>query len=380
MSDVVFPVWVSIFFYLSVFSGASWLVYASHKKRKTYLAWIAVVLLALVVGFRGISTGTDSETYNDFLNDAVSQSASALWFRVKTLNMEPFIVLFAWLGQMVDLPVQILFFLPHALITTIFFYLASRKLSARHGWLIFTMIVFTVFLTMLNGVRQVAAMAVLLYAFACLLDTTMRGRKLVVFCALSLFAVTLHFSAIVIVAAMLMAYGLGQVSKERWRRNKLPYMLLACVISSVPLVGAILFGGASFDMLPYKISQTLEMFGVGMYPNYNFFLYAVVFCALLIEWEREHHLKDMRTYIGMMSLALMISVPAFFSVYLARFADYFIPFIIAIAVTAAGPWLIRERWLVKSFIAVAVLYCVAKYFVMGDSDVLPYALFLGGGV
>ena len=377
MNSLVFPVWLSIIFYLGMFAGAAVLVYWSQKKRKTYLAWIAVAVLIIMIGFRGVETGTDSLTYEHFMNDIARQDLSMAWARMRTLGMEPFIVLFALLGRVVAAPVQLLIFLPHAVVMVVFFYLASRKLSAKYGWLIFTMLMFVVFLFMMNGTRQAAAMAVLLYAFTFLLEIA--RYRFVAFGTLSIFAIGLHFSAVIAVVAMAVAYGISKMTNGgRLAKIKLPYVMSVLIAITVILSNFFLFSGTIIGVLPYKFNESLARYGVGLYPNYNFVLFFGLFSLLAVIWEKKNKPKKIDIYLAMMFMALVFSAPAFFSSYLGRITDYFMPFALAIFIMAITPKLNMNKRLVKCIIALAIIYCIVKYFIMGGSEILPYSFFIGG--
>lgn len=149
------------------------------------LGWIAIFLMFMMSMFRGEDVGTDTIVY-------ISEDVSNMWLSTDGIKTFEIVNLFVlrlqpYLGNYV-----LVWF--YSVVIFLFVILSSRRFNVNVIYVFFFLVLLQFFNLSLEIARQIAASAVLLYAYSFLIE---ENKKKYWFFPLVLFAIGIHSSSIV---------------------------------------------------------------------------------------------------------------------------------------------------------------------------------------
>jgi len=359
----------SVFLYLAVFLASAAFAYLGQKKNRKVFVFLAILLPALLAGFR-YDAGTDSLTYRNLYSQIGEESSEMTAWRVKEGGLEPFVVYASALGNFLQLPPSVLFTV-FALITTGFLYLTTRTFSRNRAWLFYGMLLLIVFPESLNMMRQLAANSVQAYVLANIFKSqryNVRVRIIPIILLLA-FSVTLHYSALLLLPVFLLPIIIKYV-RGRTLTLLLCLFICACVLAFPMLLNFVI----GLGILTTRHYETfMEM--PGSIVNIKFFAAAILAAIMLANYNRRE-LKFDKQYSMLLLLGAAYSAVGFYSGYLGRLAMFFWIFIVLVGGEMLCQLFKKDRHRFTICSAAAILYFLVYFCVLGFNAILPYSFAL----
>ena len=356
----------SIALYLSVFLIATVFAYIGQKKNKKFLVILAILIPALLAGFR-YDTGTDSMTYRELYADIGKETPEVLAWRASEGGLEPCVVFFSAFGNFFNLPPSFLFIV-FALITTSFLYVTTRTFSRNRAWLFYGMLLFMLFPESLNIMRQIAANSVQAYVLAHIFKSqryNVRARIVPILLLLA-FSVTLHYSSVLLLPVFLLPIIIKYV-----RRRTLTLLLCVFICGCIFAFPAMLDFVIELGILTTRHYETfMEM--PGSIVNVKFFTGAILAAIMIANYCRRE-LKFDKQYSLLLLLGTAYSAIGFYSGYLGRLSMFFWIFIIMVGGEMLCQLFKKDRHRFTICGAIAVSYFLIYFCVLGFNAIIPYS-------
>ena len=357
----------SLLLYLVIFLSASIFAYLGHKSgRKSF--WLFAILLPAVLAGLRYSAGTDSLAYRSFYAEVNEEDWSYSVLRITTGEMEPLIVLLSRLGGFLNLGASSMLFC-FALITTIFFALCCKKYNSKYSWLCYGLLIFMAFPESFNMMRQMAAISVQAYLLCDIAQKIHLNEKnnILKIIVLSILAYSLHYSSLILLPVLALPW----ITKHcRYRRIIFSLSLIAvfCMFA-LPFTISLV---SDLGILSQKHLDTL-LSGDGSLININFFATFILAIAFILNTRRTKSDSDRQKSILMLA-GVSYSAIGFYSGYLGRLSTLFWIFIITAIVDIVAQLFQKESHRVAISSAVAIVYFVLYFGVLGFSQIMPYSL------
>lgn len=371
----------SFLLYISVFLLAGGCLFLYQKTtRKIFLILGLILPIWLAVARYGV--GTDWFNYQAMYEELVAAGLPNMVWALTYGSLEPATFLLAKISDFFHLGF-IGFLGIYALFTVVFAWLAFKKIWPEKSWLLMTLFLFIIFPMTFNAVRQGAAISLIAYAVACLLD-----KQYIRFIWVTVFATFFHFSALIFLVLLIPAilYKIKHFS-EKYILNYSP-LILAILCSGI----ALLFYGGKLVPMFSKFSETLFTIGIQLSAKIlvlavTFWLSLLVFFILFFYFKKKS-ISTWREYLlfFLSIVGLGISTLGVTSAYLSRFNNYFMLFVMIVLSYAIYKLnslkkLLPERNLNLCMICGAVFYFLVVYGLMGVDEVIPYGSWLAiGGI
>lgn len=356
-----------------VYILASLLVYRSrftHKYKKYYVI-AAIFILILLLTFRNV--GTDTEIYANLFSEIKTQDNSIAWNRIFHDTLEPAVVLLSLLGKYIGYDFRFILFI-HAAVTITFLYIASVRISKERGWLLFLLLLWTVAPLGFNTMRQTAAIAIMLLAFTFLLNYK-NIKSVIYYVLLSILAVSFHLSAAIVSVGVAAGYVYKRIAEKNNNRI-IQYVIPMCLIALSLLVSYALLSSTVFsDYLPFRYAEMMKSHRAGLYLSYNYILMIATYVAIIVMHRKKLTGNINMLYMYTIVAGLIISSPSWFSAYIGRITDYFLPIVI-ITLTLCFMPVIKKYYKYPEavFILVAIIYFILNYLVMGNGEFMPFSM------
>lgn len=358
----------SIVFYLLFFALLISFSYLGFYKKNKICAVLAILLPMLVAGFR-FNVGTDYAAYYEMYNQVSNESSSEIMSRLRSGASEPLILLVISLCGNV-LFGHWLFFAFFALITALFLYLSFKKFDEKMAWLLYSGAMLILFPLSFNAMRQIAAISVITFVLMNIIFD--KEKRYLHYFLFTLLAVSIHYSTILFLPVLLVPL---IAIKTNYKRLSflITIALGVALVVLPPLTTLILEAG----ILPDKYANTFMQYESAAI---SFDLLIIGIIAVLAFITRKHfnsYTKETnRIVMTMMSCAVFYAGLGLFSAYIGRMADFFWP------INIIALWLIIDRLEDKPqtkmiiFLIIPILYFVASYIIMGNSQIIPYQVML----
>ena len=203
---MIFDGFTSVLLYFIVFALSAVLLRLGDKKKLKSLTMLGLLIVVLFSAFR-LNAGTDTATYRTFYEEVSTSTVQRSVDRLKSGEMEPFIIFTAMFGGFIGVGDWFMFAV-FALITVYFLYKTTQKLDEKYYWILYGIYLLMVYPNSFNTMRQMAAMSVLSYVLSVIIRSVIDGRCVgaVKIILLSLFAISLHYSSIALLPILLVPY------------------------------------------------------------------------------------------------------------------------------------------------------------------------------
>ncbi len=360
----------SVVLYLAVFSAAIACAYIGQKKNsKTFYA-LAILLPAILVGFRGLA-GTDTEAYRNFYSEISSESIGESLERIANGGMEPFAVLISLIGNALRLPASFML-LTFALITAAFFYATARLFNREKAWLFYGVILFIVFPEGMNMMRQLAAVSVQAFALMYVIRTQQANKKTrwLLVLVLALLSISLHYSSLLLLPAFILPVIVKHTAHEKSLALIMFIFVAICLFAFPSLLNFI----AGAGILPEKHYNTFLDSG-GSIININFFCSTILTAILFANYHRRGNPDD-KSFSFLMLAGAIYSAVGFYSGYFGRLSTLFWVFIVIIASDLLCQLFEKNGHRFVACAAVAISYFLLYYCVIGFNAIMPYSFAL----
>lgn len=353
----------SIFFYLCIFALTFLFSFLHYKTKRKVHAVISILVPSIAIALR-FGVGTDSMAYSEMFDVISKESLGQAIARVTSFSMEPTAVLFVKLLHHLSFG-YFAFFFSYSLITFACLHLFSKKVDHKNAWFIFGALVLIMLPYCINGMRQAAAVSL----FSLLLVNVFnKPRAILQNLGLFLLTICFHFSAIILAPVLLIAPALKHYSTKKVAI--FATFALLCALFVFPKFITILL---DTGLMPGKYASTLELYG-GSIVNFDFVIFFALAVLLVLTRRKGNSASHIfNSYSVLIILCgLFYAGLGFHSAYVGRMADYFWPFIVF------SLWLGIDRFkdshAFKRFVFIAILVCyfVASYFVLGNSQIIPF--------
>ena len=320
---------------------------SASKQIKQYYLNILFLLLALIMGLRGVTVGADTDNYRQIFNDIASTSLNIANVGFFYDGIEIGFVMYTKILSIIWREYQ--FFL--LISAVIFCFLMKRFIQhSTADYYIASVVFFSIgiYLSAFNIYRQMLAVAIL--ANAWINFTEKQYAKAIL---LTLLSTTLHVSAIIFIVVYI-AY--------LFRNNKI-------VMRAVPLLMILVY--ITFSDLIVSIAPFMEHYGNYMSNHKVIQEVNTVVILWLIEgavslfFIYKSSMSPMRQFLGNMTLmyVLMNLIGLKFN-YVERLGLYFAPFLILLFCNLSD--IIKNRN-VKDVLFLGLITCFLIYFLMSTS-------------
>ncbi len=369
---MIFDGFSSILIYLVVFSLSAVLVYLGNKKKNKTIVILGLLIVVFFSAFR-LNAGTDTATYRTFYKQVSTSTVQRSIDRLKSGEMEPFIILTAMFGGFIGVDAWFMFAV-FALITVLFLYKTSRVLDEKYYWILYGVCLIMVYPNSFNTMRQMAAMSVLSYLLSAIIRSIINKQRAdaVKITILSLFAISLHYSSIALLPVLIIPY-----ITKKFGYHKTFYIICCLTIFVVVLYRPALQFLSSAGILSPKHYLTFVSTS-GSLLNFNFLICGSLSFISALHYRNHrnnNHLNKHNLIILMTGVAY--SAVGFYSGYLGRLADFFWPFAILMLWQLLSET--EEKPLVKITIMyiIAIAYFILAFVIMGTNQLIPYDI-IGG--
>ena len=353
----------SIAFYLLVFTLTFFFAYLRKKTGRKVFGILSILIPAITVASR-FNVGTDSTAYTTLFDEVSSEPIEFSLQRLSSFSMEPTAIISIRLLSHFAFG-YFAFFLFYSLITFGCLYLFSRKIDKDNFWLFFGSLSMIMLPYCINGMRQAAAISV----FAIFLARIFRNPKEVIKnLALLICAFLFHFSALLLIPAAIVI-----LLYRRFGFKSSAILTISITVFALAVFPKAISVFLETGLMPYKYAETLEVYE-GTLLNFDFVIFSCLAILLIVTRKRslpsQIELEDFTTLAIICNL--LYAGLGFYSAYIGRMSDYFWPF------ATLGIWLCinrfndSPRFKTALYITAISSYFVLAYFVMGNSEILPF--------
>ena len=356
----------SIILFLAVILTSIFFAYLGQKTGKKTFSILSILLPVLLASFR-YSSGTDSMTYRAFYEQIGNSDFAQLLERFTNGGMEPFIIIVSIIGNLLRLPVFVLFFI-FAFITAICLKRVTNLFNHKYSWLLYGSLLLVVFPEGFNMMRQLAAVSVQAVAMMEIINLCNNNQPIKIkrTLLLLLFSVTLHFSSV-----LLLPLFIAPAIIKRIRRKSLVVILSAiaalCIFAFPFLIELVM----NIGLLPEKHYETL-LGADGSVINIKFFTALALTTVLFANYHRKNAPND-KQLLSLMLLGVSYSAVGFYSSYLGRLSEFFWVFIIIIASDIICQLFEKESCRIGVNLAAAIIYFVIYFGILGFNAIIPYS-------
>lgn len=308
----------SLLFYLFTFIISTFLLVFSKKCIKNKIAKKIVLIISLLIptiiaGIR-YGIGTDYHNYIDIFRVVNSNEFSFLELMKR---YEPFHIIVCKILKILSMPRQTTFLI-YAFLTIAFAYKAMQKQkeSISIGYLFF-MYLSMFFPYSFNGMRESLAVAIIFYAYSFLKQDCFSAPKAI---ALSIIAALIHYASMISIPFILLWIMLKKVRKKE-------IVIVAIYLMIVIMVYAISF------LLPKDLNDSNFFYKFLRYLNSNgdidigiglVLIRLPIIAILILFYKKLNKINpDMKFYITLYAISIILMYLGYLNIYLNRFANYF---------------------------------------------------------
>lgn len=352
----------SLVFYLLIFALSAGIVGLGVARRSRVIKSIGLLLPILVSSFR-VGIGTDYNAYvsiyntystasiGDFISDTRNGTEIG-YFLVNKLSY----VLF-------DSPFMV--FAVMAFITVVAFYVGLSRLGVRNTALAYFLYLLVVFPVSLNVVRQAAAASIVVFALPFLLK-----RQYVKYSLLVLLASTIHTSALIMLALVLIRPFYRHKKEERaWSFPVRSLIFLGILITATPLLLSLSGGLDIFSR--YSIYADAGDIGA----NISLLINILILAAICLFARRSIGRSEVYRLLFLLALAniVFMAVPESGQI-LKRLSVFlsFAPIVILAGMTDMFKGAKTKVVMRILLICYGVLFFVFSYYILGQAEIIPY--------
>lgn len=360
-------------FYLLLFIVSAFLVNFGNrcKRNQGFLLVAAGILLpVLVATFRGSLVGKDTLEYTAHLHDFMSVEGFRAVLMV--ISTEPFFLFTCYLAKFSGWGMPVIFFC-YSFLTILFAYkaIANYKRFAPI-WLGFILFLFFFFNASLNIMRQILAVAFMLYASTILFE----GKRKRFF-ILTIISFLFHVTAVVAGVIIYIIYRTSKVPKRRRKIAYLKFYLLIIVgFLMVDVVMSLLARLGFGNSHAYTASVGESQISVTD-VSYSLLFILISYLAMSRKWISR--LNPNFFYLSSVaSLALFLT--GYYNPWLMRMGFYLLAFIfIYLPLIAMSEKLKQYRGLLKiAFLGLGFMYWLYLIVISGSHETIPY--YTSGGI
>lgn len=360
----------SLIFYLLSFSTAALLMYYGFKRSNKVIVGMSLAIPMLVGALR-YGVGTDYTTYVA-IYDQLSQLSLPQYLSLQSLDVEIGFYLLVQISSFLTGNYLLLFAIS-SFLTVYFFYLGLKKYDIRQKASVYFLYLTIVFPFSFNSVRQGIAISICFYAFSFIIERVPKKYLLWILAA-SVF----HKSALF----LLPFYFINRFVKKN-KKGKYNFILVKSLLLAMGI----------YLVLPYmyELLQTLSVFDkysayqtiIAEGNNYIFYLKIALLGIILLFYKRITAFNEINIYfLIFFILDIVLSTLGFASPFVKRIALYFSLF--SPLLLFAIPDVFSDR--LGKFISYALLllygvvYFYLAFYVMGQSDIMPYRFIPWSGI
>lgn len=359
----------SLFLYLSVFCLSSALFgYGVYRKNKI-MRWASIIPPLLLASLR-YNVGTDYGTYGSLFNQF--SRGSLIDYLQDSASAEPGFYILVQISNFLTGDSALMFAIAAAL-SLIFFHLGLNRYKIKHPALVYFLYLMILFPATLNLVRQGVAVSIVFYAFSFLVERDFR-KYLVYMIIAGLF----HVSVFI----LLPVYFLNRLTETKYKNVYLTFLpklmaVAGCILIFIPFFSNLVMQIPAFG----KYSMYTVNAGEG--ANYTLLLQMAVLVsgtALIHRAINDNNRKLYMMTIIFATLEVVFGTIGYSSTFIKRIGLYFSIFGFMLLAESTG---VFKNWggkvLSSCFvIGYGVVYFVIAYYILGQSDLFPYTLIVGG--
>lgn len=356
----------SVVLYLVFFAASALLMYWG-RRRNFRPAIILSLAIPIILGGIRYMVGTDYAAYVDMADSAGTMSLAS-YFTNNTSGVELSFYIMAQVSSLLVGSSWLYFFMANA-ITVLFFYFGLKRYKIEKFALVYFMFLLIILPITFNLVRQGIALSIVFYAFSFIMTRDWKR-----YLAWVIVAGFFHASALLVLPAYLLGRYLN-LNTALVTRNLLKIGLtFVGIVLLLPFIFNLLTSVPFFEK--YVMYQTVTAEGAN-----NIFVLKVAILGLLILASQllVKKSKIMILFIALSAIDLALSSAGFISPFLKRIALYFSFF--HVLALAQFPLIFKDKFgkyvAVFLLIAYGVAYFYISFYVLGQSDIIPYETIFG---
>lgn len=334
-----------------------------NKSHRKVLYGIGILLPSLIAAFRGSNVGYDTLTYIERYETFIS--TDGLYAVISVLDTELFFLFSCFLAKYIG-GYPLVFFL-YSFFTQYFLLLALNRYKNRLNiWLGYLIFLFFFYNASLNIMRQILAIAYILYATTFLLDGN-RKRYFI----MTVISTTLHITAIIAGMIIFLIYKVSNIKKKYSSLGTffyviglfISFMMVNVVITFMASIGY----GNSFAYVSGMAKSVI---------SYTDVLYSIIFIVIAFNaYNNKIISKKYSKFFYLSSLAcLFLFLTGIYNGFLTRMALYILVFLsLLLPLIANSKKLYRYRKVYTlGYILFAFAYWVYSIVICGSNITIPY--------
>lgn len=359
----------SLYLYLSVFCLSSALFgYGVYRKNKV-MKWAGIIPPLLLASLR-YGVGTDYGTY-ELLFNQFSRGSLADYLQDSS-SAEPGFYILVQISNFLTGDSAPMFAIAAAL-SLIFFYLGLNRYNIKHPALVYFLYLMVLFPMTLNLVRQGIAVSIVFYALSFFIERDF--KKYLVF---MIIAGLFHMSAFI----LLPVYFLNRLTKTKYENVYLTFLpklatVAGCILIFIPFFSSLVM------QMPAFSKYGMYTVNAGEGANYTLLLQIAILISGIILIRRlinDSNRKLYTTIIIFATLEVVFGTIGYSSTFIKRIGLYFSIFGFMLLAESTG---VLKNWggkvLSSCFvIGYGIVYFMIAYCILGQSDLFPYTLIVGG--
>lgn len=356
--------------YLITFSISAWLIEYANRRRKKYIIALALLLPALLAGFRDISVGFDTSKYLlSYFQRALNSNSLFNYSKIMSESYDnPGLVfnIIVYFAKMVSHNMNFLMFLLEA-ITLIFVYLGfdffKREINVSFAMLLFYLFYYNV---TYNAMKQMLAIAICFFAFRYVCN-----KKFFHYLLWVTVAMLCHTTA----AVSIILYFIYQfVTNKKFKIvNILIIIIVTCglFLSYQKLVQFLL----EYGLVSSKYSIYIDSITFG--SDFSFFAtvtnVTLIMLMLYINVKFKKYDEKKGFYILCTIEETIIMQLSMISLYASRISLYFILYkiiFLSFKYTSINKQDRRVLYIIS--LTIALVYWIVIYVIYGENSTVPY--------
>lgn len=360
-----------MFFYLCIFFLSTLLVHVGTRSRgaqRNIIILLALLIPALVATYRGFSVGADTQNYYDRYHQFIS--ADGLKAMIAVLDTEFFFIAGCFVAKIIG-GYRLVFF-SYSFLTLLFSFLALYKYRRYVCvWLGYALFLFFFYQASLNIMRQILAVAYILYCTTFLLDG--HKKKFFVLAALS---VLFHLTAIIAAGAIYLIYLISSLpDKKRRKAFRLYFLSMFLGFFLVDIVIRYLASVNFGNSYAYTSDEGNSMISA------TDLMYSLIFIYVSYTSMKRHTVSVISPEFFYLSsvTCLMFFMTGYYNQWLSRMAYYMMAFAcLYFAIIVKSPKIRKERKIYKlAFLSLGMAYWFYLFVYSGATITIPYST-MGG--
>lgn len=362
----------SLLFYLICFSLSALLMYYGNKRNSKFVIGLSLGIPILIGGLR-YGVGTDYPSYVAMYNDLSNLSFADFFSNIFSQIEVGFFILIK-LSEFIT-GNYVFLFASSSLLTIIFFYLGLKRYAVKYPALVYLLFLLIIFPVTFNAVRQGVAMSICFYALSFVMKRDFR-RYFIWIVVASLF----HTTSLL----LLPVYLLNGIIKKSSRNYDIKfYIKLGVIFLSMYLLLPFLFNLIVSNNLFDRYDKYIIL--KGSVDKYAFYIKLIIVTTILLFSKKIFAKKDRQTYYFFLLftvLDLVFSTLGFSSTFIARIGWYFSFFNLILLTYLINIFSDKLGKTTVYFILImyGLTYFFLFYFILGQSQIIPYVMIPGGNL